>query len=171
MSVSLFSVLVLFPAVVAYAAASDMISMTISNRICLILAGGFAIVAVATGMSWSTIGMHVAAGSLMLVICFGCFAAGWIGGGDAKLSAAIALWFGFEPLVDYLYISTFAGGILTLIILYLRSSPLPGFAQNWSWARMLHEANKGIPYGIALSFAALLVLPQTDVWRAATALG
>lgn len=171
MMIALFSVLVLFPLLVAYAAASDLVSMTISNRLCLILIVSFGICAFATGMPWHVLGHHVAAGGLMLMICFGCFAAGWIGGGDAKLSAAIALWFGFEPLIDYLLISTVAGGALTLVILKYRSSPIPGFARNWGWAQMLHAANKGVPYGIALSFAALVVLPQTGIWRAAVGLG
>jgi prepilin peptidase CpaA len=167
MTVAIFSVLVLFPLLVAYAAASDLVSMTISNRLCFILVVSFGICAFATGMTWSELGLHIGAGFFMLVICFGCFAAGWIGGGDAKLSAAIALWFGFEPLMDYLLISTVAGGALTLAILKYRSMPMPRFAVGWGWARMLHATNKGIPYGIALSFAALMVLPQTEIWRAA----
>lgn len=164
---ALFSVLVLFPLFVAYAAASDLVSMTISNRLCLVLIASFGMCALATGMTLSDLGMHLGAGAFMLVICFCFFAAGWIGGGDAKLSAAIALWFGFEPLMDYALISTMAGGVLTLAILKYRSMPMPQFAVGWSWARMLHGTNKGIPYGIALSFAALMVLPQTGIWRAA----
>jgi prepilin peptidase CpaA len=163
-------VLVMFPLLVAYAAASDLVSMTISNRICFILILSFAICACSTGMTLSEFGIHAGAGALMLAVCFGCFAAGWIGGGDAKLSAVIALWFGFEPLMDYLLISTIAGGALTMLILNFRSSPIPEFASGWGWARMLHGANKGIPYGIALSFAALMVLPQTEIWRAAIGL-
>jgi prepilin peptidase CpaA len=170
MNTALFSVLVLFPLLVAYAAASDLVSMTISNRLCFILIVSFGICALATGMTVPDLGMHVGAGAFMLVICFGCFAAGWIGGGDAKLSAAIALWFGFEPLMDYALISTMAGGVLTLAILKYRSMPIPQFASGWGWARMLHATNKGVPYGIALSFAALVVLPQTGIWRAAIGL-
>jgi prepilin peptidase CpaA len=170
MTIALFSVLVLFPLLVAYAAASDLVSMTISNQLCLVLIGAFGVCAFATGMTLHEFGMHAAAGTLMLVICFGCFAAGWIGGGDAKLSAAIALWFGFEPLMSYVMISTMAGGVLTLAILKYRASPMPHFAIGWSWARMLHGANKGVPYGIALSFAALMVLPQTQIWRSAIGL-
>jgi prepilin peptidase CpaA len=170
MTIALFSILVLFPLLVAYAAASDLVSMTISNRLCLVLIAAFGICALATGMTLPDFGAHAAAGVFMLVICFGCFAAGWIGGGDAKLSAAIALWFGFEPLMDYALISTMAGGVLTLAILKYRSMPIPQFASGWGWARMLHATNKGVPYGIALSFAALVVLPQTGIWRAAIGL-
>lgn len=171
MTIALFCVLVLFPLLVAYAAASDLVSMTISNRLCLALLGGFVVAAIATGMPLAELGRHLGAAGLMLLVGFGCFAAGWIGGGDAKLSVVIALWFGFGPLIDYILISTIAGGMLTLAILKYRASPIPGFASGWGWAQMLHGANKGIPYGIALSFAALIVLPDTQIWRAAIGLG
>ncbi|WP_439495472.1 A24 family peptidase [Bosea sp. (in: a-proteobacteria)] len=167
MTPALIALLVLFPAAMAYAAASDLVSMTISNRLCLALVGLFAVCAGLLGMPWGLIGWHVAAGALMLVICFGFFAAGWIGGGDAKLAAATALWFGFDQLMPYLLIAAILGGVLTFVILKLRSSPLPAVAEGWAWARRLHAANKGVPYGVALAFSALIILPQTAIWRAA----
>jgi len=75
--------LLLFPALMAFAASSDLLTMTISNRLSLALAGGFFALALVTGMSLPAIGMHVAAGALVLVIAFACFSQGWIGGGDA----------------------------------------------------------------------------------------
>jgi len=59
------------------------------------------------------------------------------------------------------------GGLLTLVVLGLRKVPLPAFALGWGWAQRLHAANRGIPYGVALAGAALLIYPQTDIWRAA----
>jgi len=167
MSLPLVAVLGLFPFAMAYAAASDLVSMTISNRLCLSLAAGFAGLAVLLGLGTIDIGWHLAAGLLVLTVAFGLFAAGWIGGGDAKLAAATALWFGFDQLMPYLATAGVLGGILTLLILRLRSRPLPAVAEGWSWARRLHAANQGVPYGIALAFAALLVLPETAIWRAA----
>jgi prepilin peptidase CpaA len=167
MSLSFIAVLIAFPAMMAYAAASDLVSMTISNQLCIVLIVIFGLCAALLGLSWSQIGWHLAAGSLVLFACFGMFAAGWIGGGDAKLAAATALWFGFDQLMPYLMLAGVAGGLLTLLILNLRSGPLPAMAENWSWARRLHAADQGVPYGIALAFSALFVLPETDLWRAA----
>lgn len=167
MSISFFLILVVFPAAMAYAAASDMVSMTISNRLCLVLVAGFAICAGSVGLSWMQLGWHLAAGFLVLGVTFGFFAAGWIGGGDAKLAAVTALWFGFDQLLPYLFISAVAGGVLTLALLSLRSMPLPRPALGWSWAQRLHDKDEGVPYGIALAFAALVVLPETAIWRAA----
>jgi len=167
MTPALLIMLVVFPAAMAYAACSDLFSMTISNRVCLVLVVAFAACAGWLGLSWSTIGWHLAAGMLVLVVCFGFFAAGWIGGGDAKLAAATALWFGFEPLLPYLQIAGVGGGLLTLLLIKARATPLPAIAQNWSWARRLHSPTEGVPYGIVLALSALLVLPETAIWRAA----
>lgn len=167
MSPSLIIMLVIFPFVMAYAAASDLVSMKISNRLCLSLVGTFAVCAALVGLSFHDIAWHVAAGLLVLVGAFGLFAAGWIGGGDAKLAAATALWFGFDQLMPYLLLSSFGGGLLTLLILQLRAHPLPAPIASWAWARRLHAPKEGVPYGIALAFAALLILPETVIWRAA----
>lgn len=162
--------LVVFPAAMAYAAASDLVSMTISNRLCLLLVSSFVICAVTLGFNLPEITQHLAAGALVLTVAFGLFAAGWVGGGDAKLVAVTALWFGFDQLMPYLMTAAVFGGILTFLILSLRARPLPAPAANWNWARRLHAANEGVPYGIALAFAALLVLPETSIWRAAIGL-
>ncbi|AMJ62332.1 A24 family peptidase [Bosea sp. PAMC 26642] len=166
MPVSMIVIIVIFPAAMAFAAASDLLTMTISNKLSLILIAAFVVCAFAVPLSLSQIGLHFAAGGLVLAICFGMFAAGWIGGGDAKLAAATALWFGFGQLLPYLLIASVFGGVMTLVILKLRGHPLPIVAENWGWLRRLHAANSGVPYGIALAFSALLVLPDTEIWRA-----
>lgn len=170
MSLSLIALLVVFPAAMAYAAASDLVSMTISNRLCLLLIAAFALCAWSLGLGWQQTGWHLAAGAVVLVVCFGLFAAGWIGGGDAKLAAATALWFGFEQLLPYLLLAAIGGGVLTLAIVQLRAGPLPGAVAAWPWLRRLHAADEGVPYGIALAFSALFILPETAIWRAAIGL-
>ena len=78
-------ILLLFPALMAYAACSDLVSMTISNRVCLTIVAAFFIVAPAIGLPLGAMAWHVAAGVIVLFITFAMFSAGWIGGGDAKL--------------------------------------------------------------------------------------
>ena len=82
--------LMLFPALMAFAAASDLLTMTISNRISLALVAGFLALALLGGMGLYDFALHVAAGATVLVVAFGCFAMGWVGGGDAKVAAAAA---------------------------------------------------------------------------------
>ena len=153
--------LLLFPALMAFAASSDLLTMTISNRLSLALTGSFFLLTFVTGMSLPAIGMHLAAAALVLVVSFGFFSQGWIGGGDAKLAAATALWFGFDFLLDYLVYASLFGGALTLVLIQFRKLPLPGPFARQPWILRLHEAGGGIPYGIALAAAALTVYPKT----------
>ncbi|AWN44242.1 A24 family peptidase [Methylobacterium durans] len=161
--------LVVFPFFMAYAAANDLLTMLIPNRISLGLVAGFAVVAATGILSWSELGMHVGAGLLVLSITFTLFALGKIGGGDAKLAAATALWLGFDQLVDYALVAALAGGALTLGLLFARSHPLPYPVARLPFALHLHDAKTGIPYGIALAFAALIVVPDTLLWARALA--
>jgi len=158
--------LVLFPALMAFAASSDLLTMTISNRVSLILVGGFFVLALATGMPAMDILVHIGAGSIVLVIAFVCFARGWIGGGDAKLAAATALWLGFDHLVTYLVYASLLGGALTLLLLQFRMAPLPQALARQDWLQRLHSKDSGVPYGIALAAAALLVYPDTPWMQA-----
>lgn len=155
-------ILIVFPAAMAYAAASDLFTMTISNRVSLLLVGAFAVIAPATGMGLHEIGLHFAAGFLVLAMTFIMFARGWIGGGDAKLAAAIALWFGFEHMTTFLMLAALFGGWLTMGLLEARNQPLPRFLEREAWAVKLHRVDTGIPYGIALAAAALLTYPSTS---------
>jgi prepilin peptidase CpaA len=98
----------------------------------------------------------------VLAVAFVCFACGWIGGGDAKLAAATALWLGFGHLLDYFVYASLLGGALTLLILQFRHVPLPRLLMGRQWAERLHRSDGGVPYGIALAAAALLVYPQTE---------
>ena len=153
--------LLLFPALMAFAASSDLLTMTISNRLSMALAGGFFLLTLITGMSLYAFGMHVAAAAVVLVIAFVFFSQGWIGGGDAKLVAATVLWFGFDYLLDYLIYASLFGGALTLAIIQFRKLPLPAVLARQTWVLRLHETGAGVPYGIALAAAALAVYPKT----------
>jgi prepilin peptidase CpaA len=154
--------LTLFPAMMAFAASSDLFTMTIANRISLILIAGFGLLALLGGMSGAGVMSHTGAAAAVLAVSFTFFACGWIGGGDAKLAAATALWLGFAHLLDYLVYASLLGGALTLLIIQFRRFPLPRALAGRDWAERLHREGGGVPYGIALAAAALLVYPQTE---------
>ena len=160
--------LMLFPALMAFAASSDLLTMTISNRVSLVLIAGFFALALVIGMGPSLIMGHVGAAGVVLVVAFVFFSQGWIGGGDAKLAAATALWLGFDHLMTYLLYASLFGGLLTIVLLQVRSVPLPGLLSGQQWAERLHRDDAGVPYGIALAAAALAVYPDT-VWMRAIA--
>ena len=169
------ALILFFPFFMAFVAASDLVSMTISNKVSLALMAGFMVFAVAIGMPWSDIGWHWTMFLIVLLVGFMLFSFGVIGGGDAKLAAATALWLGSEHLMPYLLAAAFFGGLLTLLLLKLRSVPLPDRFSRVGWIARLYRADEGVPYGIALSAAALMVYPQTPwmqhVFESARALG
>ena len=150
----------------AFAASSDLFTMTIANRVSLILVGGFVILALLTGMSAADMLVHAGAAAAVLVVTFMFFACGWIGGGDAKLAAATVLWLGVGHLADYAIYASLLGGALTLLMVQYRAMPMPAFLAGREWAERLHRSDTGVPYGIALAAAALLVYPQTE-WMTA----
>src|SRR4051794_8107139 len=114
MTIVQIALLAFFPALMAFAAASDLLTMTISNRISLLLLAGFPALALVVGMPIETIGWHLLAGVAMLAVGFGLFCTGWIGGGDAKLMAATAIWLGWSHMIEYAVVSSLLGGGLTL---------------------------------------------------------
>jgi prepilin peptidase CpaA len=153
--------LLVFPALMAFAASSDLFTMTISNRVTLALIGGFAAMALISGMSPSDLLTHLGAAATVLTVAFIFFARGWIGGGDAKLAAATALWLGFDHLLVYLLYASVFGGVLTLVMIKFRLMPLPEALAEQEWVKRLHRLDGGVPYGIALAAAALMIYPDT----------
>ena len=154
-------VVAVVPALIVVAAVSDLMTMTIPNRLVLALGAAFAVAAPLAGFSLAELGWHALAGLVVLAIGFAMFAPGWIGGGDAKLAAVIALWLGFEPLLEWFVAFAFLGGALTMAMLYYRKATLPPRLYGVGWLAHLHQPTTGVPYGIALAAGTLLLWPTT----------
>lgn len=162
------AIFVIFPFCMVFAAVSDLLSMTIANRVSILLIAAFAVLAPLTGMDWATYGWHFLAGALVLSVTFGLFAVGAMGGGDAKLLTATSIWMGFGfVLLDYLLTAAYMGGILTLLILLFRKSPLAVTHGRNIFLRHLSDKDTGIPYGIVLGAAGLMVFPKSPLVVAA----
>ncbi|MBB4197280.1 peptidase [Rhodoblastus sphagnicola] len=157
-------ILVVFPALMAYAAFSDLFTMTIANWISIALVAAFVGIALLTGLPASAILLHLACGLSVLAITFVLFSLGQIGGGDAKFAATTAVWLGFEHLAEYGLIASLIGGALTLGVLAFRRLPLPGWARGRAWIDRLHDAKVGAPYGIALAITGILLYPESQLF-------
>lgn len=159
-----------FPGLLVGAAVWDLMSYTIPNKLICALLTVFCTVLAAlaltgSGLTWQDAGFHLLAGFVALLAGMALFAAGYIGGGDAKLFAAASLWLGWNALFEYTILATLLGGALTLGLLVFRRIPLPIFLARQTWVARLADPREGIPYGVALSAAALLVLPETQLFR------
>jgi prepilin peptidase CpaA len=164
------ALLVVFPCLLAFAGASDLFTMTIPNRVSLLLVAGFAVLAPFIGLGPTDIGLHVLAAVVTLGACFAFFAFGWMGGGDAKVMTAVALWFGFTPsFLVFLAFAGIYGAVLTVaLVMFRQVHVLPEPARRADWLLRLHDQRTGIPYGIAISLAALQVYPQSIWFQALT---
>jgi prepilin peptidase CpaA len=160
------ALLLFFPALMAYSAASDLLTMRISNYISIALIVGFGVFAFAAGMSWSAIGWHLTCAALMLTVGFGLWMVKIMGAGDVKLIASTSLWFGFMQTVEYALWFSLLGGLLTVGLLKFRSQPAPDFIVRTPWLFRLHNPKEKVPYGLALGAAALAIYPQTPLWTA-----
>ena len=148
------------------AAFYDAATMIIPNWISAALIVLFFMAAPLAGLSWAAIGLHglTALGALVFVVIM--FAFGWIGGGDAKLFAAAALWMGWPSVLMFAAWSAMAGGVLTLFLLTVRQYPMPAQLVSWQWSSRLLKKGGDVPYGIGLCAGALLVFPHTAVFLA-----
>lgn len=164
-----FLIVSFLPALLIAAAAWDLASYTIPNFLSAILIAGFVAFALAAGLALPSFAFHLAAGACGLLIGFALFSTGLIGGGDAKLFASVALWFGFNDLLSFALVASLFGGALTLLLLTLRRFPLPHLLANQGWALRLHDEKAGIPYGVALALGAIAILPQTEIFHLASA--
>lgn len=155
----------LFPALMAFAASSDLLTMKISNKLVLLLTASFFAVALAVNMPLEQMAMHLLCAFVVLVVAFCLFALRWIGGGDAKLAAATTLWLGFGSTLPYLVYTALLGGGLTLLILALRRVPLNPLVARFAWLERLHDRKSGIPYGIAMAAAGILVYSNSAIFE------
>jgi len=165
--VTVYPLVFVFPFAMAFAAATDLLTMTIPNRLSVALCAAFLFIAPLAGLSWQDLLSHLAAGSLMLLAGIVLFSLGWMGGGDGKLLAVASLWLGFEPMALFLFYVAVLGGVLALLILAYRKWPA-GALPLPNWALRLHAKGEGMPYGIAIAAGALAIYPTTQVFAGLT---
>jgi len=151
-----------FPALVIVGAVRDTVSYTIPNWVSLALVGLFPLAALAVQLPAPTLGLHLLVGVAALVTGMVMFALRWVGGGDAKLFAAAALWLGWHDPLSFIGVTGVAGGALTLLLLSLRSMYLRPYALGGpGWLVRLAEPGAAVPYGVAIAAGALAAFPAT----------
>lgn len=145
-----------------YAAISDAASMRISNKLCLAVMVAFLFALPVSGADLGATAEHFLVGLTIFVVGFILFAVGGMGGGDSKLMAATALWWSWSDLALYIVAVTALGGVLAIVILAGRHYVPVRIATGALTSRIFSD-QKRMPYGIALSLGALIVLPSSDI--------
>lgn len=100
----------------------------------------------ALGLGWGEMAMQLLVALVVFALFAGAFACGWMGGGDVKMIAALALWLPLGGLIDMLMVMSVLGGAITVALMIERR-----------WQRRIGTVE--IPYGVAIAAAALLALP------------
>lgn len=157
-----WTALAFFPGAMVLAAITDLTTMTIRNRLVLVLIAGFIVLAPLAGFTLYDMALNLGLAGAVFVVGFTLFSMGWIGGGDAKLAAATVLWLGPAGVLAYLVYTGLIGGILALAIVAFRQVELPAGWRSAAWLQQLHAPHTGVPYGAAMAPAALLVFPHTS---------
>jgi len=165
-----FLLVSIFPILMVAAAIFDLTSFKIPNILSGALLALFPVFLLAMALSghamgWSGILDHVMGGGLGLIAGMILFAFRVVGGGDAKFFAVTCLWLGLHAMSDYALVTSLTGGALTFGLLALRSVPLPLFLAKLPWVLRLAEPKGAVPYGVALAAGALIVLPDTELFR------
>lgn len=150
-----------FAAATIWAGLMDLATMKIRNELVLFLLAIYAALAPLAGFGAVQIGMSAAVAAAVFMTMFVFFGFGWIGGGDAKLISVVVLWIGAEHTLPYVAFMAIFGGILSLMLLPFRAMALPDFCARVPWVVQLHSREAGVPYGVAIAAAALLIFPQT----------
>ncbi|QGP78837.1 A24 family peptidase [Sphingobium sp. CAP-1] len=130
------------------AAISDLRSRTISNRLNLIVALLAPLWWLANGLAlWPDMAIQLAVGGIFFALFAALFAFGMMGGGDVKLLGALALWFPWQGTVMLFVLMSLLGGAVTIVTVIhhkLRKK----------------QGRPEIPYGVAISIAALWLLGE-----------
>lgn len=141
---------VAFNLILAVAAGSDLLRHRIPNACSLALVLLFPAAAFAGGLPWPDHLLGAAAGLGLGLLGF---ARGWVGGGDAKLLAAIALWCGLKRFPGLVMLVGLAGGVLALMVLLARRCRLGRVLRLPSLAD-----GAPLPYGLAITAAGLWLM-------------
>jgi prepilin peptidase CpaA len=152
-----FILLILFSLIV-YAAVSDFRHFTIPNFICIIIILLYPLMVLVAPVQINWQGGLLTASSV-LVIGFVLFSLNLFGAGDIKLIAALSLWAGPALLVEFLFVTVMAGGILVILIVsregFRQALEGTGFSRG---VRFAITSKTQVPYGVAVALGGISIL-------------
>ena len=151
----------IFPALLILAGIFDCFTLKIPNWLTALVALLFFPAALLTGMPGHDYLTHLASAFIVLAAGFTLYAAGLFGGGDAKLMAAAALWFGWPASMPFIVYTVLAGGVLAVVLLIWNLVKSDQEIRGHSWISRFGRFKPSVPYGVAIAAGAVLAYPQT----------
>lgn len=156
--------LVAFCGAMIWAGIGDVRTFLITNKLNMLIAGSFLVLALPMGLDLNELAAHIGIGLVTTLIGLAMFLVGVYGGGDAKLTGAAALWLGPAAMMPFILYTAIAGGVLVIVLMLGRQlARYFGLPKNPRWARRLLRKSAAVPYGVALGIGAILATPYT-VW-------
>ena len=146
-----------FVGLLAVSAWWDVTTMTIPNWVSIALTVLFPVFALINGMPLAQIGLHLAFGAGILVIGFLLFQINIMGGGDAKMIAAAAVWTGLGAFAPFIIWMAIFGGMIAMTLLMVRKKVRQGATQP-AFVNRLLKPRGGVPYGVAILAGGLMAL-------------
>lgn len=154
-SASMLAAAAIFMGAMIHVMYTDLTQQRIHNRVILLLLAVFVPLAAISGFSLQAISLSFGTAILVFIAGFGCFSAGWLGGGDVKLAAVSALWLGPGTVIHFILWTAVLGSMVTLSILALRRKRALESGQAYQRDRFL-------PYGPGMALAAIILFPQSS---------
>lgn len=140
---------------------SDTRTYTIPNRISLCLIGLYPAWVLAAWPQVDPLG-GLMVGGIFLAVGFLLFAMNIVGGGDAKLMAAIGLWTGPTLALQFALLTAIVGGGLALTI-FVYACARDQVWRHASWAAVREVGAEPVPYGIAIALGAVVTVMALPV--------
>lgn len=145
------ALIVALGALLIAAAITDLRARIISNRLNLVIAALAPLWWIACGLNlWPDVAVQLLVGGIVFILFAALFSMGMMGGGDVKLLAALALWFPWQAVISLLVLMALLGGLVTVVTVI-----------HHRMTRRLGQPE--IPYGVAISLAALWLLPWPTI--------
>lgn len=151
----------ILPCLTIAAGLRDLTTMTIPNWISGLLILGFFPAAFMVGLPVMTVLTHLGVAVIALFVGMGLFAMRIVGGGDAKLMAAVCLWLGVTGSAMFILWTGVAGGVFCLTLIFARTQLRPYVHGAPGWIDHLLEPKGDIPYGVAICVGALMAFPSS----------
>jgi prepilin peptidase CpaA len=131
---------------------TDLRNYTIPNWISFAIVAFYVPVAVTLPLDIAL--LHFTAFAVVFIGGFLLFTIGMLGGGDAKLLAAVSLWVGWGiPLFQLVAVVAVFGGILAVLLLGLRTSGVVAVINGYGFQPAVLDPKKGVPYAVAIAGA------------------